>query len=284
VSDYYEVLGIKKTATEQEIKRAYRRLALKYHPDRNHAAGAAEMFNQITEAYDVLTDPAQRASYDSLYGNEFGQMFKAYEEAKKQEEDERARQEYYRKYRRWPGQKPAEPNTGQTNFAERREIRDIYTANDARIARKVIWFFAILVSVFIIDGFLPNIVQQGKVEFCRFVPIKDYYVAEFIIDGKEWRLKSDFVPDEVPTVFPIIIERSMIFRTLRDSYFSDNYRAFHFRTFYSMYREFSFLLLVLLTLSFIGLLPHKTNQTTVDLAIYTGFAGIFCIALYLGSI
>ena len=61
--DYYEILGIQKNASVDDIKSAYRRLALKYHPDRNPAdrKGAEEKFKELSEAYAVLSDPQKRA-------------------------------------------------------------------------------------------------------------------------------------------------------------------------------------------------------------------------------
>ncbi|HPU84749.1 MAG TPA: DnaJ domain-containing protein, partial [Candidatus Latescibacteria bacterium] len=63
--DYYEVLGIERTANDDAVKKAYRKLALKYHPDRNPGDKAAEeKFKELAEAYEVLSDPEKRQRYD----------------------------------------------------------------------------------------------------------------------------------------------------------------------------------------------------------------------------
>jgi molecular chaperone DnaJ len=62
--DYYEVLGVSRGATEEEIKKAFRKLAFQYHPDRNRDDGAAEKFKEVNEAYEVLSDADKRAAYD----------------------------------------------------------------------------------------------------------------------------------------------------------------------------------------------------------------------------
>lgn len=64
--DYYQILGVSKSASADELKKAYRKLALQYHPDRNKTKEAEEKFKEINKAYEVLSDPQKRQTYDQL--------------------------------------------------------------------------------------------------------------------------------------------------------------------------------------------------------------------------
>ncbi len=75
--DYYEILGIPRTSSAEDIKKTYRKLARKYHPDLNKSAGAEARFKEIGEAYEVLSDPNKRSRYDQLGRNwQAGQDFR----------------------------------------------------------------------------------------------------------------------------------------------------------------------------------------------------------------
>ncbi|MCC7277493.1 MAG: DnaJ domain-containing protein, partial [Chromatiaceae bacterium] len=64
--DYYEVLGVPRNASEADIKKAYRRLAMKFHPDRNPGEEAEQKFKEAKLAYEILTDPKKRSAYDQF--------------------------------------------------------------------------------------------------------------------------------------------------------------------------------------------------------------------------
>ena len=81
--DYYEILGVKNGATEEELKKAYKKKAIKFHPDKNHSPKAEEAFKRISTAYTTLTDPKKKEIYDK-YGSEEQFREKYYQEHQQQ--------------------------------------------------------------------------------------------------------------------------------------------------------------------------------------------------------
>src|SRR5438270_10922913 len=74
--DYYATLGVERGATDDDVKKAYRKLARKYHPDVSKEADAEEKFKEVGEAYETLKDPEKRAAYDQLGRHSTGEEFR----------------------------------------------------------------------------------------------------------------------------------------------------------------------------------------------------------------
>src|SRR5258707_10255101 len=74
--DYYKILGVERGASDEEVKKAYRKLARKYHPDVSKEPNAKEKFQDVSEAYETLKDKEKRAGYDSLGSHRPGQDFR----------------------------------------------------------------------------------------------------------------------------------------------------------------------------------------------------------------
>src|SRR5256714_14629499 len=109
--DYYQTLGVSRTASEKEIKSAYRRLARQYHPDVNKDPKATDRFKLINEAYEVLSDPKRRSKYDQL-GSDWERIERE--------------QEFARQYQSQAGR-----GTGASGFGDFSDFFNTFFAGDA---------------------------------------------------------------------------------------------------------------------------------------------------------
>ena len=91
--DYYKILGVNKNATAAQIKKEYRKMARKYHPDVNKDADAEQKFKEVGEAYEVLKDPEKRKAYDQYGAN--------WKEGKQQHEYQQQYQQQYQQRIQW---------------------------------------------------------------------------------------------------------------------------------------------------------------------------------------
>ncbi|KAK7901375.1 hypothetical protein WMY93_018144 [Mugilogobius chulae] len=118
--DYYQTLGVEKTASEEDLKKAYRKLALKFHPDKNHAPGATEAFKAIGNAYAVLSNPDKRRHYDQ-YGEESAQPSSRHRHHHREFEADISPEISSTCFWRWLPNKNGRMHFGHHNTHERRE-------------------------------------------------------------------------------------------------------------------------------------------------------------------
>jgi hypothetical protein len=137
MKDYYAILGIGRQADAVEIKKSYRRLAVRYHPDKNPDAAAEQLFKEINEAYEVLSDPNQKVSYDLRLNNPFAELAK-------QSEPPRHRDPAYRRRRH-----------GVNYKSERQRLHEMM-AEYVPWAHKIIYTAFFVSSLLIIDFLLPT--------------------------------------------------------------------------------------------------------------------------------
>lgn len=119
MKNHYKVLGVLNSATLEEIRRAYRILARRYHPDVNPGEGSAERFNEISEAYDILSNPEKRAAYDAEHGGiqrkKFDEKYRAFQEAQTEQfSRRRARERREAEAAKQASQPPPAPTESST--------------------------------------------------------------------------------------------------------------------------------------------------------------------------
>lgn len=110
--DYYSILGVSKNAKDEEIKKSFRKLAVKYHPDKNPGKEAEEKFKEINEAYEVLSDPEKRKKYDR-YGENWNKI-----------DEEQARR--YQQYQQQGGRGNTYEGNGSEFFGQEGDFSDLF--------------------------------------------------------------------------------------------------------------------------------------------------------------
>lgn len=143
--DYYRILGVSHSASEEQIKHAFRRLAIKYHPDKNPDPQAENIFKEINEAYDVLSDPEKRRVYDLRLNNPLVDLV----------------QNQTGPRHRDPAYRPARPKVHRRS--ERENLRELM-AQYLPIAQKVIFGCFFLSFFLFIDFIWPRQIHDEKVE------------------------------------------------------------------------------------------------------------------------
>lgn len=260
--DYYRVLGVSPGAGSEEIKRAYRKLAVLYHPDRNPDPKVADLFKEITEAYNTLGDDESRRLYDLRFSSGFQEVFS--EKRHAEPEDPRYR-------RKRPASYPP-PKRKATQF----DLMKRYVPKFIWINKAALVFVAVLV----LDFFLPmKEKEETIVEGHTVYSSTRIYQYDQRVTDKGTVMK--FTPEEMSYFEPgaqVIIERTLIFSTIR--YIFNPAKAYHVERL-GIYGAVVLIPIVLLVTAVLGLLfKHKTEFA---FSLLIASAALFFISLLLIS-
>jgi curved DNA-binding protein CbpA len=250
MKDYYALLGVTHTATAEEIKRAFRKLAVRYHPDKNPDPGAEKIFKELVEAYDVLGDWEKRKKYDLRFENPFSEAFVTPETRKHRD----------------PRYRPKPP--GYRPPPKKEPIQEIM-ARYLPYFRWLSWAGCLLAFLLLLDFVLP---YQEKIESVTDVSVvtgarKNFRYFLFQTEsGKEIKVYSSearLLLNEEKIEF----DQTRIFQTVM--YVSDEGPTFQVKLGY-LYKGFVFFPLILAVTSVLGVSYRKNVEFPFNLSIVNG--------------
>jgi hypothetical protein len=261
VMDYYQILGVKYSASFEEIKRAYRRLAVLYHPDKNRDPSAENIFKNINEAYDVLSDPAKKHIYDQRLQNPFQDV--AEEQAPRHRD---------------PAYRPTRPKVYRKSDRERlRDLMKEYMPWAIRITQFCFVFSLIIVVDYILPMRIsPHSIVETNV---RRTYTRNYATTWWVIrtdGGHVIDVPYEF-SDHFATGKEIHIASTMLFNVPRRIE-SDTLAV---RLNKSIYGNFLFAPLALLFFSTLGLFFRRNVEYGFNLSVMTFLILIFTGVLLL---
>ena len=271
MENYYSILGVEKNATSQEIRSAYRKLALKYHPDVNSSADANEKFLKINRAYQVLIDPNKRRRYDMRLSNKasvaYRQWYRQYYEEVRRE---RAREKYRRKQAYYVKQK--------------KKAKFRYTKRQLWIT----WMFSVFAALFgtliIIDYFLPVSWNQEKVISITTTLMSSHelYPSSYMIHTPqtdfpvEGRSNKKFFPYENTKIF---VGKTPLLHIQRFIKFTRNKKQILLDVYYSVYDVFAVFLIVMVSTSFFVIFYRKDKDLIFNFGLLNLLLMILMLAL-----
>jgi len=259
---YYDILGVSRSATESDIKRAYRKLAVVYHPDKNPDPTAEQLFKLINEAYEILGDPPKRSRYDLELIQPIP-VFQTTPQAPRHRD---------------PAYKPRRPRTRRKSESEKlRDLMALYLPYAARISMLCFGLCVLLA----IDYAWPRKQYTDKIEYVT--QRRDYSRAGSITwwvihttNGHSitlpYELSDFFVPDEKVVIhrsqffnIPVRIDASVMVHPLNNN----------------IYGHFIFAPIALLIVSGLGVLARRDLDYGFNLGVASFVMFIFFIALIL---
>lgn len=267
MKDYYEILGVSRGASDAEIKRAYRKLAVKYHPDKNKEASAQDHIRAINEAYDVLGDVEKRRAYD------LGQYKPLIDTYTVSEEPRPHRDPAYR--RRRP------PKNAASGKSTMRELIERYTPFFINVSVAAFAFCVLL----LVDYLLPFSKTMEKVIDTQYytsarVRYSSPSVYLVVVTNENNRYKLEDVDLPVKTGDLIFSSSTRLLGVPIFIQFNTG-GQWTFRP--TIYRNFVFLPLILLVTSSLGVFLKRYTELRFNLGIVNGILLILSVFLLLTS-
>lgn len=242
MKDYYKTLGVSSSATASEIKKAFRNLAVRYHPDKNPSPDAKSRFQEINEAYDVLGDAGKRATYDARIANPLAELF---QQPVKRHRDPA----YHRRRKASQAPRPQEPPASYILMRDSLQY--------------VIWISRmgfLVATLFFVDYFLPYQHEQESITDIYSMRSRNrdvYYVVE-TNTGKEIKIYENIsgfaVGSRITTATTAIYSTVMSVSTPTGTYKSGH-----------MYRTLIFFPIILFINSLLALIYRKRVEFCFNL-------------------
>ncbi len=258
MKNYYAILGVSRTASHDEIKRAFRSLAVKFHPDKNPSPEAEDLFKELSEAYDVLSDWEKRKTYDLQWENPFKDLGNPAQEKKHRDP---------RYQPKSPGYRPPRKQTVSDTMAEYLPY-----------FRYISWAglcFSILLAL---DFFIPYKAVTDQLESVTVVTGRSNQFSHYIFraeNGKEIKVYN-YTARYLVEEEKIVYHQTRIFGTVM--YLSDVGPVLEIKIGY-LYKTLLFVPLLLLVSSFLGVYHRKTVEFPFNLSLVSGMLLIISLVI-----
>lgn len=261
MKNYYAILGVSPSAHAADIKRAYRRLALQYHPDKNPSPEAEQFFKAVNEAYETLGDPQLRAAYDQRLANP------AYQSPQQQPEPAH----------RDPKYRPRSPRQHTSRTDDTYELMKEYLPRIVFITKVLMVISALL----LVDYLLPRQQVTEQFERHQFKTSSrraggNTHAIIYTQQGSSFRLESDEF-DIIAGMDTIVLGKSWLMREITEVR-SGEQRA---KIFSSIYGGFIFAPLALIIFTLIAFLNRKNVSKGFNMGITAALIFIFNLVYYL---
>jgi hypothetical protein len=260
MKNYYAILGVSHTASHDDIKRAFRTLAVKFHPDKNPSPEAEELFKEITEAYDVLSDWEKRKVYDLRWENPFQET--TAEPPKRKHRDP--------KYQpKPPGYKHPRKTTVRDTMAEYLPY-----------FRYLSWAGLVVAFVVALDFFIPYREVTEKLNNVSEITGRRNQFSHYVFhvaNGKNIKVYN-YTARYLVAEENIVYHETRIFRTVM--YISDVGPVLQIKIGY-LYKTLVFFPLLLLVSSVLGVFYRKTVEFPFNLSLVSGMLLIITITILL---